>query len=397
MGAIESLGGTPGACTVLSSGGTATPGSAALANGAAVHAILFEDINLFSADHPGAVIVPAALAAAEASASITGRNATIGDLVLGILAGYEVHLWLGVITQGGVQARGFRTTAVFGTVGAAAAAAKVLHMHGDETVRAVVMGANTAHGVLEGFAHGTMEPYVQAGLAAQSGVISALLARSGVQTAMPAFEGPHGYLRAFADVPANGSLRNHEDWLITGVSCKPYPISGGKIAITDSALAVKEQGLDASRIEKVVARLPYGIAEFPGGDKEGPFHTMNEAQDSTQFCVAAALLGRPMSSLRTVMDEFADPEVEALTHKIELSSEHDRTGARVEVTLSGGGTLIGDGAWPERQVPSIKKMATKLRDLSHDVWSPPTADAVIEVATAEPGTPISELTRLLRR
>ena len=52
---------------------------------------------------------------------------------------------------------------------------------------------------------------------------------------------------------------------------------------------------------------------------------MNQAQDSTQFCIAATLLGRPMSSLRTVMEEFADPEVSELTQRVELVSDIGRS------------------------------------------------------------------------
>ena len=51
-----------GRCSVLPTGTSATLSDAAFANGVAVHAILFEDIHLASADHPGAVVVPAALA-----------------------------------------------------------------------------------------------------------------------------------------------------------------------------------------------------------------------------------------------------------------------------------------------------------------------------------------------
>jgi 2-methylcitrate dehydratase PrpD len=395
--AAEVLGNADSCCTILPTGGTGSADNAALVNGAAVHAILFEDINLSSSDHPGAVVVPAALCAAEAAARYTGRSADLEDLVLGVLAGYEVHLWLGAIAADGVRARGLRTTAVFGTVGAAAAVAKVLGLSGSETVTALVMGANMAFGFLEGFAHGTMEPYIQAGIAARSGLLAAMLARSGAATAYPAFEGPHGYFRAFADSPSIGQANVHNKWRILGVSCKPYPISGGKIGVVDSALDIVSQGLDASQIEKVVAYLQPGIVEFPGGDKKGPFTTMNEAQDSTQFCIAAALLGRQMSSLHTVMDEFADPEVAALTHRIQLHSDPGRTLARVEVTLKDGTTLIGEGDWTERQVPSIAKMSTKLRELTAGYWAPGIADGVIEVVTSSPGTPVSELTRLLRR
>ena len=150
--AADLLASGAGPCTVLPTGRSASADNAALVNGAAVHTILFEDINLSSSDHPGAVVVPAALCAAEAAAHYTGQPTDLGDLLLGVLVGYEVHLWLGVLAAGGVRAPGFRTAAVFGTVGAAAAVAKVLRMSREETISALVMGANTAFGVLEGFA-----------------------------------------------------------------------------------------------------------------------------------------------------------------------------------------------------------------------------------------------------
>ena len=87
----------------------------ALVNGVAVHSVLFEDINFTSVDHPGAPIVPAALATAEE------MGATVPELVRAIILGYETHLAIGAVAADGVRARGFRTTSVFGTVGAAAA------------------------------------------------------------------------------------------------------------------------------------------------------------------------------------------------------------------------------------------------------------------------------------
>jgi 2-methylcitrate dehydratase PrpD len=394
--AAEVLGHADRCCTILPTGAGGSADNAALINGSAVHAILFEDVNASSADHPGAVVVPAALCAAEAAARYTGRTATMGELLLGVLAGYEVQLWLGAIAADGVRARGFRTTAVFGSVSAAAAVAKVLRLSRDECARALAMGANTAFGVLEGFAHGTMEPYVQAGIAARNGLLAALLARSGVMTAAETFEGPHGYLRAYADTPGSVILSNHDSWRILGVLCKPYPISGAKIAGVDSALDVLAQGVAPGDIRSVVVRLPAGIMEFPGSDKVGPFTTMNEAQDSAQFCVAAALLGRPMSSLRTVMDEFADPQVSELTQRIALVSESDRLLTRVEVTLADGRLVVGEADRAEQLVPSIAKMTKKLGELTADFWAPGVTDAVVEVVLGPIDAPITELTRLIR-
>src|SRR5262249_18542599 len=145
-----------------------------------------------SVDHPGAVVVPAALAAAEARS-----DTTIADLLAAIVAGYEVQLALGAIAANGVVARGFRTTSVFGAGGAAAAAA---HVNGQAPEPALALGANFAGGFIEAWSHGTMEPYLHAGWAAANGVLAARLAGAGALTAAPTFDGPNGYLRAFADL-----------------------------------------------------------------------------------------------------------------------------------------------------------------------------------------------------
>lgn len=398
LAAATALSGGPGPCTVLPTGATASVDHAGLVNGTAVHAILFEDINLASADHPGAVIVPAALAAAEAAGTLTDHEASVVDLLRGVLAGYEVHLWLGRIAGDGIRARGLRTTSMFGTVGAAAAAAATWGLPRDATVAAIAFGANVSFGILEGFAHGTMEPYLQAGMAARNGLAAALLARSGAAVAAEAFEGRDGFLRGLAGVAGPGETPERAEWAIGGVSAKPYPISGGKIGSVDSARAVLEQGLVASEIDRVVVRLQPGIKEFPGADHKGPFTTMSMAQDSTQFCVAAALLGRSMSSLETVMRRFDDPEVFALAQRIDLESEPGRGRvARVEVTLRDGHCLVGEVDWTERQVPTVASMTAKLAELSAGFWPAGTAEEVAGVLGGDPGVPVRELSRMLRR
>jgi 2-methylcitrate dehydratase PrpD len=377
----------PGLCTVLPTGAQASPRDAAFANGVAVHAVLFEDINLASVDHPGAVVVPAALAAAEATPS-----ATISDLLAAIVAGYEVQLALGAIAAPGVVARGFRTTSVFGSVGAAAAAA---HVWGQEPATALALGANFAGGIIEAWSHGTMEPYLQAGWAAANGLLAAELAQAGALTAAPTFEGPNGYLRAFADVTAEVTLV--PDRRIMDVSCKPYPISGAKLSVVDSALAARSQGLDATRIVGVVVRVPPVAKDYPGGDRKGPFATMPQAQDSTQFCVAAALLGRSMTAVRTFTHGFADPDVSDLTQVIEIVGEPGRGIARVEIALDDGTRIDGEIDGRAGHVPSVAKMAAKLRELTAGHWTPETADAVVGLVCGSPDTPVAELSARLRR
>jgi 2-methylcitrate dehydratase PrpD len=387
-----------GDATILATGGTTAAPQAALINGTAVHAILFEDIHLGSSDHPGAVIVPAALAASEAAARLAGSEATVGDFLRSVVVGYEVHLWLGRIAADGIKARKLRTTAMFGTVGAAASASAALRFSHEETRVALAYGANFAFGFLEGFAHGTMEPYIQAGVAAQNGIVAALIARGGASAATTPFEGDAGYFQGLAGIPTGNKLADWGDWAITTVSAKPYPISGGKIGACDSALAVREQGVDAAEIDHVVVYLKPGIHEFPGGNNPGPFKTMNEAQDSTQFVVAAALVGKPMGSLDTVMRDFDDADVADLSKRIELISESGRGAvAKVEVHTRSGGVIVGEDDRRDQQLPTVKGMAQKLRELTAGYWTPDQAEAVIDVVCGDVSLPIRELSRLLTR
>jgi 2-methylcitrate dehydratase PrpD len=378
-----------GACTVLPGGGTSGTRDAALVNGVAVHAILFEDINLASVDHPGAVVVPAALAAVEEA------GGSMGDLLTAVVAGYEVQLYLGAIATPGVVARGFRTTSVFGSVGAAAAAAKAFRLERTQIAAAIALGANLACGFIEAWAHGTMEPYLQAGAASANGILAARLAWADALIAPPTFEGPNGYLRAFAG-EWDPQAEIGGAWRIEAVSCKPYPISGAKLSTVDSALAARREGLDPAAIRAITVRVPTLTKDYPGGDRKGPFATMPQAQDSTQFCVAAALLGRPMTALATFIDGYGDPEISDLTQRIEVVGEPDRQIARVEIELSDGSLHVAEVDERQGHVPSVTKMADKLRELTAPHWPTGTADAVIKLICGDPLRPVAEVSRLMR-
>src|SRR5690606_3702244 len=99
---------------------------------------------------------------------------------------------------------------------------------------------------------------------------------------------------------------------------------------------------------------------------------MYEVQDSTQFLVAAALLGRDMRSLDT-MRNYADPEVLDLAQRTDSVGEPGRyaTGtavATIEVTLKDGRTVVSEVNNPEAHAPTVERMAAKLRTLTADAW-----------------------------
>ena len=90
--------------------------------------------------------------------------------------------------------RGWHCTSSIGTVGAAAAAARVLGLRHEQIAHALGIAASLACGLKENI--GTMTKPLHAGTAARNGVMSAMLARSGFTASEDALTGPQGYLVA---------------------------------------------------------------------------------------------------------------------------------------------------------------------------------------------------------
>ena len=382
----------PGPASVLATGATAAAAPAAFANAVACHALLYEDLVPATADHPGCVIVPAALAAAESDGT-----ATVGDLVLGVLAGYEVQLLLGAIVGAAVIDRGFRTTSVFGTVAAAVAAARVLRLDSGRIAAAAAIGANFAMGFTQGWSEGGHEPYLQAGAAAQHALLAARLARADARHAKAAFEGRNGFFRAFAGELPSAAAMPGAPWRITEVICKPYPCSGGKIGAIDSALELRAAGrLERGRIAAVIVHLPELYYRYPGADRQAPFGSMSEAQASGRFCVAAALLGHDMQAISTFLDRFADPEIAALSARITLPPQPGTLLARVEVSFEDGSAASAEADRRDRLVPSLSAMRAKLVRLTSDAWPPGRADRVADLVCGPGNVPVSVLSQQLR-
>ncbi|MBF4769776.1 MmgE/PrpD family protein [Nocardioides agariphilus] len=385
-----------GQCTVLVEDRPSGPAAAAFVNAVAVHALLYEDVNLSSGDHPGAVVVPAALAAVEAAESVTARAATSHDLLAAVLTGYEVHLWLGTLAAEGIMRRGLRTTSILGAVGAAAAAARALRLDADQVATALALASTAGAGHMEGFIGGTEEPYLQAGYASQAGLVSALLAASGVDAAPTAFEGDLGFLRAVADVTGEVPLTRPTGWLVLGVAAKPYPISGGKITAVDSALALVEQGVRVEDVVRVRVVVPDWVKNFPPADKAGPYASMYQAQESIQFCVAAALAGLPMDALSTVVDRYADPVVAELSGRVEVQGESGRVLSLIEVTSRDGSTRAAEVDWSGRHRATVEAMLAKLEALAAGAWPRDAPRRLAIVLGAQRPLPIEDLTQALR-
>ena len=195
----QAEGGLPLA-TVVGTGRRTGAVWAALCNGTAAHALDFDDTNFALMGHPSAPVLAAALAAGELALA-DGRA-----VLHAFLLGFEVETTLAEVINPAHYEHGWHATCTLGTLGAAAAAARLLGLDAAQTRHALAVAASQSSGLKENF--GTMTKPFHAGHAARSGVLSALMAREGWTASEHAIEGPQGFLQRAGRGQARRSSRS---------------------------------------------------------------------------------------------------------------------------------------------------------------------------------------------
>jgi 2-methylcitrate dehydratase PrpD len=326
---------------VFGTGLRASPPFSALANGTAAHALDYDDMCFVSLAHPSAPLVPAALAAAE-SAGRSGRAALDAYVV-----GFEVECLLGRRLQPRHYQRGWHPTSTLGTIGSAAAASRLFGLDAATTAHALAIAASQASGLKENF--GTMIKPLHAGLAAQNGIMAALLAQRGLTGSELAIDGPQGFLTAMGGSHADlgdiaSDLGTRWEILETGITVKLYPSCAGTHPALDALLRLRRRDRftvdDVAAIDIAVDSITPTILihDRPSTGLEGKF--------SMPFCAAAAIVHG-----RVGLDTFEpaalhDPAVRALMPRVTMrvDSAFDGDGpplahSRVAIRLRDGRVL----------------------------------------------------------
>ena len=181
-----------GPCTAIGHAGGFSAEAAALINGTAAHGEDFDDTFEGGPVHSSAVVIPAALAAAERFQR-HGR-----DALPGIVAGVETLCRLSMVVPKAIHKAGFHPTSVLGVMGAALAAARTLGLNRRQCVDALGIAGSLASGIIEYLAEGAWTKRMHPGWAAQAGVQASRLAAQGFLGPRTVFEGTHGLFYAFA-------------------------------------------------------------------------------------------------------------------------------------------------------------------------------------------------------
>jgi 2-methylcitrate dehydratase PrpD len=373
---------------------------AALANGTAAHALDFDDTNFAMLGHPSAPVLSAALAAGELTMA-DGRA-----LVHAFLLGFEVETTMASVMNPPHYEKGFHATGTLGTMGAAAAAARLLGLDAAQTRAALAVAASQASGLKENF--GTMTKPFHAGHAARSGVLSALLARDGFTASEQAIEGPQGYFAVLSagkrDEQVLDSLGAPWKILETGVAVKPYPSCACTHSIIDSALEL--QRTHRIRPEQV-AQVTVGVnAAVPRILIHSNPRSGLEAKFSGEFSAAAALCDGRVGIATFRDDRTEDPTIRELMTRVRLVVDPEIPGdlerhmwTRVTVRLRDGREV----AIAPRPVPghpglplSMDQLREKFMDCARIVLPEDRADSVRQMVEQLDGCPdLRSLTAIL--
>lgn len=338
---VRAEGGTP-LCTVVGTSLRTSPTWAALANGAAGHAHDFDDTSFALLGHPSVPLLAAALAAAEAE---TADGAAV---TLAYLIGFEVDAAIGSAVNPDHYTRGWHSTATIGTLGCAAAAARLLALDPGQALHALGLAASLASGLKENF--GSMTKPYHAGHAARNGVLAALLAREGLTASESALDGKQGFLVATGPtaVPAAAlaaaldGLGQRWHVLESGVAVKPYP----SCALTHSAIdALIELKTRHRFTADQVADIEVGVNHVTPSVLIHPSPTTAlERKFSMQFCAAAAAAeGRvDLASFEGAIPESVSalmPRVKMVVDAALPDRLEQHAWSRVTVRLGDGRTL----------------------------------------------------------
>lgn len=377
---VTRCGGTPEA-TLLGLGERSSIVNAALYNGTLGY---YCDIE---AHHPGAImhgpaiVVPAALAAAEA------RGASGQDVLAAVVLGIDVACRVSyAIDPNALYARAFHPTAVCGAFGAAAAVGRLLGLDAARMAAAFGLTANQASGLLAWASDHTEQsrPF-NPGLAARNGATAALLAEAGMGAPQHVLDPAEKYnvFRAWSVQPRPEELldRLHERYFLLELAVKLYACCAFLHPALDGILALlDERAVTADDVTAITLRFSHsGRAMID----------QNELKSHrAQYILPIGLYTRKVV-LDDILFEPRDARIQALGERTRVVGDDDlerfypdRYPSIVELTTRDGRVASRRVDWPKgypQNPVSPADLERKFRDLATTALDGPTAERIVEL------------------
>jgi 2-methylcitrate dehydratase PrpD len=343
---MAELGGEPEA-SVIGLDTRLPAANAAFANAMLCHGLDFDDTHSDSVSHVSTVVVPAALALAEA------RGASGRELLTAVIAGNEIVTRIGMARPGAFHERGFHPTAICGIFGATAAAARLGEFSAGDAASALGIAGSMASGLFAYLDDATATKPIHPAWAAHGALLAARLVAHGAEGPPGVLEGRFGVFHAFLDTridlePQLADLG--ERWETPRIAFKAYPACHfihGSLGAT----ATLCDSVDAGEIEEVVVTVPeagVSLVLEPAASKVAPRNDY-EGKFSLQYSTAAMLVHGRVGLATYTPEALADPQVLDLARKVRYETKEY---ASYPAAFPGGvRILLRDGRALEADLP----------------------------------------------
>ena len=303
--------------------------SAALVNGISSHTFDFDDTHLKTIIHPAGPVASALLALAEHTGA-SGR-ALIDALVLGI----DVSCRVGNAMYPDHYDRGWHITGSTGSVGAAAACARLLGLDAQRTAMALGIAASQPVGMREQF--GTMTKPFHPGGAARAGLMAALMAQHGYTASPRALEAPRGMMQTISTKNDWSEITSElgQRFEIGFNTYKPFACGIVIHPSIDACAQLRAQGVRPEQVDRIELKVHSLVLELTG--KKEPADGLQAKFSVYHGCAAGLTFGRAAE------EEFADgivnrPDMVALRRKVVATVDDAIDEASVDVTA-----VLADG------------------------------------------------------
>jgi 2-methylcitrate dehydratase PrpD len=281
--------------------------NAAQTNATMAHSLDFDDVHEAAVMHPGIASIPVVLAVGEARGGLSGK-----ELITSTALGVDMMCRLALATTPGKSPidLGWHLTSLFGFMGSAATAARILGLGEDRIVDAIGIGYHQCAGNGQCVKDGVLTKRLGPGFAIKGGITAALLAKAGVTGSRNTFEGEWGFYRQYAHGDYSREIliadlgKRFEG---VNVAIKPYPCCRGVHPAIDAALAlVVAQNIRSKDIGEIVLSVTDAHLSLlcqPFEVKQSPRSPV-DAQFSIPWGVATAIVKRHVG-----LDDYTDSAI----------------------------------------------------------------------------------------
>lgn len=330
-----------GSATSLVTGNRLSPPHAALANGAAAHALDFDDMHDPARIHGFCVILPALLAAAEDIGGIDGRT-----FVLGVTVAAEAHARLGYTCYNSLG-KGWHPTMTLGVLAASLGIGRLLDLEGEKLLSALGLASHQACGSAQSMLDGVLSKRLGAGLAARGAVTAAFLADDGITGPFRPLEGNAGLfkLQERGEVKPEELLGGiGEIWQTRGYSFKPFPCCRCNHTSIDLAFRLREQGVKPDDIAGVRIWLPQVNFQTVGQPYDVTRDSVVHAQFNVAYSFSRALTDGKVDLRTYTRPAITDPAIAALAARVTVAPDSNEPPtamgpSRIQIKLRNGDTV----------------------------------------------------------